>query len=366
MLLAIPDLQSRRSSLCAILPIFAFIFLVSTPSTCSMNRLDYLRKTRIYRTMVQHPVAAVLVTALSSYGLYHLGKQIFKKGKPLLMRTRFGFHVSRLYNKLRYGTDFTFNRMAGDPKVQEKQDLVYRGNNFFVSYEPQKIGANRIRSINDGKQTPLVLGAIPSEQDHIDQLKRFIGNRNQDKPIGLYTLNENWEYAAAGLHELVAKNKGRVFQNKYPTPDFDTPSLIDLLRAVRDLNNRDNQSIALVHCKAGRGRSATVIAAYLVHITQAAGYIASLKQIEAYLIARRHQVSLNEKQKKTLTNFIRQLSTAKSFEALCKQYEKELKERDAQAEELTRSDTQPASPSEYADQDFAEIAQTEDELSLEE
>lgn len=223
----------------------------------------------------------------------------FEKSKPVMMRTHAGFHISRYYNKLRYGSAFTFHQMAGD-------------------------------NIHDGKITPLVLGSIPYKKSHIDKLLKVFG-KNAYAQVGIFTLNEPWECEISGLTQL-AKEDVRVIQHHYPTPDFTSPTLIDTIRIVRDLKDRDekNYDVALVHCKAGRGRSAMMIAAYIAVTLHQNDISATPQDIEKYLVDRRKQVSLNQSQKDTLSDFIKQLAEAGSFEKLCEKYKDDINLRDAQ------------------------------------
>lgn len=215
-------------------------------------------------------------------------------------------------------TGFTCNQIAGD-----KVEVGY-GHNVIID------SSGVIKAVNDGKITPLMLGSIPSKSFHIDQLKNSgDGFFNPHASVGLFTLNEGWECKKAGLSKLVKKDK-QIEQRTYPTKDMTAPSFIDLLRAVRDLEKRDahNHQVVLVHCKAGRGRSATVVAAYLLHVIHKSGKATTLNQVEAYLVTHRKQVRLHEVQKKAVEYFYGQLKQAGGLDNLCKKHKVAITQRD--------------------------------------
>jgi len=186
-----------------------------------------------------------------------------------------------------------------------------------------------ILMINDGKQTPLLLGSIPHKQEHIAQLHKTLWSApNPQAPILLVTLTEQWECDISGLTDLLQQNK-QLVQCHYPTRDRTPPTFVDLLCAVQDVETRDAraQTICLVHCKYGRGRSALVVAAYLAHVLYSSGYEPVPKHIEAYLAARRPGVFLQDNQRDALAYFCVALQKASSFEALCALYKGEMEER---------------------------------------
>lgn len=266
------------------------------------------------------PLTSTLI-GLSGAAIAASSYYFYKKAKPKLMRTKAGFYISSRFNKMRYGADFTFNQIAGDP-VNHDASLSNEG--IFVNYDE----SGALRAINDGKKTPLVLTSIPKKEDHIAQLHKSFGGKGNES-IEIATFNEPWECDVSGLTDLVNNNKA-ITQHRYPTPDFSAPSLIDLIRMVRDIENRDAQkcNVAAIHCKAGRGRSATGSGAYLIHVLHKAHKDATPEQVEAYLVAHRPQVNLTGDQKKALGNFMQALKTAGSFEKLCQQHQDEILLRD--------------------------------------
>jgi len=231
------------------------------------------------------------------------------------VRTRAVFHMSRYASRLLYGNAFTFHQIAGDAVT--KKDNALKSNGIFI----KKDNSGAIIAINDGKQTPLALGSIPSTIQDMNRLTSELCNHvDAHKAIEILTLNEDWEIKTSGLAQLV-QNHNNIVQLKYPTPDLSSPSLIDVIRAVYALETRDtrNAQVCLVHCKAGRGRSATVIAAYLTHIIHQANQTATPEQIIAYLVKCRSLVHLSTQQRELLELFIKQLQEAGTLQNL---YEK--------------------------------------------
>ncbi len=258
-----------------------------------------------------------------SYNFYTL-KDYYNLGKSAAL-----FHVSIFCNYFWYGSAFSFNQIAGDrvsgiPK-----------NKFVIVYD-KKTGA--LIKINDGKKTPLILGGIPRKQKHIESLNDL--KTQERKDLGIFSLNRAFERNWAGLTKLCHGKSIKLF--KYPTTDYSAPSLVDLLRAVRDLDNRDSSDIGLayVQCKAGRGRSAVATGAYLLHICYAVEcktkqeFKVTSKDIEAYLISRRPQVRFNSAHKAALANFHEELKKAGNFENLLIKYKPEIEKRDAEFQSL--------------------------------
>ncbi|KAI3978179.1 hypothetical protein MKX01_013010 [Papaver californicum] len=101
----------------------------------------------------------------------------------------------------------------------------------------------------------LLLGAVPFPK-HVAQLKQLgVG--------GVITLNELYEtlvpsslYYSYGIDHLVIPTRDYLF----------APSFVDISRAVDFIHeNASCGKITYVHCKAGRGRSTTIVLCYLVH-----------------------------------------------------------------------------------------------------
>jgi len=229
------------------------------------------------------------------------------------------FHVSILYNAFKYGSSFTFNQVANDEFEASKPNEV--------QIQSDKDG-NIIR-LNDGKNVPLIIGNIPRKKDHLDRLKKILAGTN--KKIGIYSFNLKYERDWSGLSELLNSNSDIEFY-KYPTVDFSAPSFVDLLRFLRDLNNRHlkDESLTFVHCKAGRGRSALGIVAHLICELHKKGISKNYEQVEHYLRLKRPQISLNADHRNALKNFQDKLKDAGGLEGLLIRHKDEIELRDKQ------------------------------------
>ncbi|XP_044464552.1 phosphatidylglycerophosphate phosphatase PTPMT2-like [Mangifera indica] len=144
----------------------------------------------------------------------------------------------------------------------------------------------------------VLLGAVPFPKD-VPRLKQLgVG--------GVITLNEPYEtlvpttlYHAYGIDHLVIPTRDYLF----------APSFVDIRRAV-DFIHRNSCSgkTTYVHCKAGRGRSTTIVLCYLVeykHMTPATAL--------EYVRSRRPRVLLARSQWKAVQEFSKQRSTTITY-----------------------------------------------------
>ncbi|KAG6489739.1 phosphatidylglycerophosphate phosphatase PTPMT2-like isoform X1 [Zingiber officinale] len=134
----------------------------------------------------------------------------------------------------------------------------------------------------------LLLGAVPFPSD-VPRLKKLgVG--------GVITLNEPYEtlvpnslYYAHGIEHLLIPTRDYLF----------APSLGDICLAVDFIHrNSSNGKITYVHCKAGRGRSTTIVLCYLVQhkqMTPTAAY--------QYVKTNRPRVHLASSQWKAVQDF---------------------------------------------------------------
>jgi uncharacterized coiled-coil protein SlyX len=240
-----------------------------------------------------------------------------KAATAKIMRTRIALTLSLYFAQIKNGSSFTFHPIAHDT-IDATQPLIKK-HEIVLQYDQ----AGTLKNINDGKKTPIFLGSIPYKQSHIDPLNNVCNRCEQGQNIGIFTLNEPWEVQTAGLSKLIKNNKN-IVQFHYPTPDFTAPSIKHLIQAVHDLKNRDEQNlnVALIHCKAGRGRSATVAGAYVMYLMHKAEQNITIDEIEKYLISHRHLVHLSQAQKNILKDFYKELKNAENFDNLYAQYKK--------------------------------------------
>ncbi|THU70556.1 hypothetical protein C4D60_Mb08t26240 [Musa balbisiana] len=127
----------------------------------------------------------------------------------------------------------------------------------------------------------LLLGAVPFPKD-VPQL-------HQLGVQGVVTLNEPYETLTHGIDHLVI-----------PTRDYlYAPSFVDICRAVDFIHrNASSGRTTYVHCKAGRGRSTTIVLCYLVkykHMMPAAAL--------EYVRSRRSRVLLAPSQWQAVEDF---------------------------------------------------------------
>lgn len=169
----------------------------------------------------------------------------------------------------------------------------------------------------------IVLSSIPREIDHILELR----GQYHIEAIDFYTLNEAFERNDSGFSDLIFTDP-LLSSKRYPTPDFGSPSLLDLIRAVDDLRHRPRAHLAVVHCKAGHGRSATVVIAYLLTQLLEEGRSPSLDQVIHYLRLKRPCVSINRAKRDTLLLFLDHLSVAGSFEKLRSGFSSDIQDRE--------------------------------------
>lgn len=231
------------------------------------------------------------------------------------------FHVSILYNKIKYGNAFTFNQITQSLQPDSDDSVV----------RILKDNSDKLTQISDGKKIPIILGSIAKYQEDISLLKKQFNLRDEDG-ILILTLNRQFECDWAGLSALV-KNDKTIKQFWYPTTDYSAPLLVDMLRAIRDLAHRDQYAdkykLAYVHCKAGRGRSAAIVIGYLLYLCSKVNCQISIQELEQYLKSFRPQVSLNNHHINTLKT-LQSLLNNYSFEQLCEKYKMEIEKRDAE------------------------------------
>ncbi|XP_028650118.1 phosphatidylglycerophosphatase and protein-tyrosine phosphatase 1 [Erpetoichthys calabaricus] len=134
----------------------------------------------------------------------------------------------------------------------------------------------------------VILGALPFKSI----TKELVHNHNVR---GVITLNEAWEIKSLCNSEQEWREAGVEWLH-LATVDFTgVPSLEQLHRGVSfALRHRTSGSSIYVHCKAGRSRSATLVAAYLIKVhcwtpEEARHFIASVRP---HILIRRGQMAV--------------------------------------------------------------------------
>jgi len=81
----------------------------------------------------------------------------------------------------------------------------------------------------------------------------------------IVTLNEEWELFLPSSKVIAALGGKEANRMRFSVPDYQAPSQEELDRTVEFMKRHiDEGRTVYVHCNAGRGRSATVVAAYLI------------------------------------------------------------------------------------------------------
>ncbi|XP_067667230.1 phosphatidylglycerophosphatase and protein-tyrosine phosphatase 1-like [Haliotis asinina] len=142
----------------------------------------------------------------------------------------------------------------------------------------------------------VVLGALPIKWI----LKELVAKENV---TALVSVNENFELESLGPSKEDLQHYG-IKQLHLPTVDYvGTPSQDNIRRAVDFIAKyRQRKETVYVHCKAGRTRSSTVVACYLMET-----YNYTPEQAVDFIKERRKHVWIREKQWNSIRTFYRDI-----------------------------------------------------------
>lgn len=243
------------------------------------------------------------------------------------------FHISLAYNWATQDV-CSFNSMVDSDSSLTRPKIIIGIQN----------GKAFIEKVIDSRIAPIYLGNIPQSQGHCARLRTSAKLAPTDT-ISFHTMNRQFEQFFVGLGTTIAEDAA-ITQYNYSTTDFTSPSLVDLIRGVDNLARRDEQreKLAYVHCKAGKGRSATLVVAYLIYLFSIADIVRAdgsnytdgldqetiIEMLIAYAKKMRSVVSINPKQRVMLSRFYTELKAARSFEQLYKSYEQAIQLRNAE------------------------------------
>ncbi|XP_053214113.1 phosphatidylinositol 3,4,5-trisphosphate 3-phosphatase TPTE2-like isoform X2 [Panonychus citri] len=140
--------------------------------------------------------------------------------------------------------------------------------------------------------TPRVIGmSFPSSgswafyRNHIKDVARFFDSKHGPDNFKIYNLCSEKSYDVNYFHGRVAR---------YPIDDHNVPTLEQMMRFVEDVKEwlgQDEKNVIAAHCKGGKGRTGTMICAWLIYN----GHFDECKEVLEYFADRRTDTSVGKK-----------------------------------------------------------------------
>ncbi len=144
--------------------------------------------------------------------------------------------------------------------VSFKKKLFYEFTLEFIVLKDKLFKKTKENSWHNNIDDNIVLSALPlteHKEFFLDYCKSINKKLAILSMVELFEMEPGWiniPVSPSDWHE--SKTKQLIIQ----TPDFETPSLEKIKQAVEFLSiNEKNNYLTIVHCKAGKGRSATVV-----------------------------------------------------------------------------------------------------------
>lgn len=135
----------------------------------------------------------------------------------------------------------------------------------------------------------IYLGALPLKNLHHHQLISDLGVKT------VVSFNESFELKnKTPFSDPVTVSDWKAHEItfiQFPTPDFEAVEMSVLIESIAKLDEVIKRGSVYLHCRAGVGRSAMVLACYLIK-----AHKFSLDEALTFIIKRRPQVALNAKQ----------------------------------------------------------------------
>jgi protein-tyrosine phosphatase len=199
-----------------------------------------------------------------------------KIGKIILSTSNKALNYLPITNKQKYIVSLAYVKLLSDYGLKDRWNKI---NNFNI-----------------------YLGMIPLE-DTVDILMK------ECKPTSVITVLENFELQESSIGKPINKaywKKNGIRNVTIPSPDFQRMELNTLIKSVWYLEKElINNEIVYIHCKAGVGRSATIVTGYIIKHTGLSVNDA-LNYVKHY-----RKIMINDEQIKTLYSYHKMLNNNK-------------------------------------------------------